>query len=446
MSCLSSCKPTDSRFLWIYEPIRKSVWSANGFATTPEVRGDLIVYASGYPWHNELFAHVVERKTGKPIWSSDFPVQQTMVDGDKVFLVSLSNFADRAPGKERKGKIYAMSLSTGKKIWELETSTNHKEVQILSIGKWLYCLTNQQTVSAVNKETGKIEWQDNGPEFRYKGASSSCIAAGDAIYLEQPDRSILKVDGKTKSIASFASLPRQKYEGKRVLYLDDDDVLIADDGGYAICADFNARSVGKVVRTGSLSSKVAIQDNRVYFGSFLSENGIAQQDLKGKQAESNAEKLASKITGKDKKATATPEATKSSYFSALDLESGSYLWNVKLNSNAVGTPVVIGDKVFVSTEAANGTSSFVALEKESGKTIWQSKFTVPIVGFIVHDLALYANLGNHMKALDCATGKELLDVKIERYSMSGQPVVVGNVVYVAAEDSNLYAISADVSR
>ncbi len=413
------------------------------------------MYTSGYPWHNELYAHAVDRKSGKEIWSTDFPVQQALVHGDKVFLVSLPSFADRSPGHERKGKVYAMSLSTGTKAWDLPTVTSRKDVRLLSTGHWLYCLTNEQTIVAIDMETGQIKWQADGPPFG-PNQSSTVFADGDRIFLEYPDRSIVEIDGLSGTHKKRMMLVHERFEGERVICVDNNDVVVADSGGYAFVAEFALQKVDGPIRTGSLTSRMVISNSVAYFGSMLSEkttddtkkgSGHQKELNKDYKSGSNAQNLVEKLRGTaNNQSLAAPEFAKKFYLSALDLESKRYVWNVVTESKVVGTPIVDGGRVFASTEATNGGGTLLAFDAKSGQTLWRLKTTVPIVGFILQDNVIYANMANRMVAVNAHTGAEIFDVRIEKYSMSEQPVKVGDVVYVAAEDSNLYAISVkDVS-
>src|SRR5262245_37803162 len=93
------------RFLWVCRAPRKMMWSTHGAGKTPVIAGDTILFAAGYPYHDQIFLTAVDKKTGKRKWTCDDAVDQFKLDDQQVVITSLGDFFKREPSQPQQGWI-----------------------------------------------------------------------------------------------------------------------------------------------------------------------------------------------------------------------------------------------------------------------------------------------------------------------------------------------------
>jgi outer membrane protein assembly factor BamB len=140
----------DGRKLWSHNGIPETAGLLGG--ASPAVEGEIVVaaYSSG-----ELFA--LRAENGRALWSDNLAAARTMnavagladirgrpvIDRDRVFAVSHS------------GRMAAISLRTGDRIWEQQIASSHGP---WVIGDYVFVLANDNEVVCLMREDGKVRW------------------------------------------------------------------------------------------------------------------------------------------------------------------------------------------------------------------------------------------------------------------------------------------------
>ncbi len=471
--CNTSCNSMPgNRVLWVCEAPRKMRWSVKGIATTPIIRGDTIIYMGGYAMKDQVFLHAVDARTGKRKWSSKDPISQFLVGSDRVFVLSRPDFFKTNPYMHRTGSLEAISIADGKVLWKAGTQSDFQNPQMLSVGKYIYCLTNKQTLTGVDQDTGKVAWELQQPDFQSNASSSSTIAEGDNIYAEMPDHSIRWMNGKAQRLENTLVLSTAPMLQQH-LSLSNNILLIPASDGTLVIANFAKRSVTDSLPVGVVTGLLQAKDETLFFGSMQDENQLAKQTQKdpgGTKSETNT-KPGSGADTKDgtndssdtkggaangplvnqpdknsppdnniaparEKQEAKPALAP--FMCALNMESKNWIWRTKLAGRQAGLPVIAGDLLLIATSGMD--ESLIALDIKTGKELWKNNCG-PLSGEPVFDRGvIYANGKDQLNAIDSRTGETLWSVKPRQYGPSGSPVIQGDVLYMTADDSNLYAV------
>jgi outer membrane protein assembly factor BamB len=134
------------------------------------------------------------------------------------------------------------------------------------------------------------------------------------------------------------------------------------------------------------------------------------------------------------------------------LPGGESIWQEPETSRSTSAPIVVDGKLIYS-----GSSGIRVREAETGKIIWQAghgnngyQNAIPVVW----DNLLIAN-GEHLRALDMSTGKEVWRVlcaqDVERFKRSrrqtmagsSSPVIAGDLAWFGHDDGSLRAVEKD---
>ncbi|MDZ4833555.1 MAG: PQQ-binding-like beta-propeller repeat protein [Candidatus Melainabacteria bacterium] len=419
---LSSCARQD-RQAWVYKPLRRANWSAKGMAETPVVAGDTVLYISGYPWNNQVYLHAVNKKDGKEIWTSRDDVSDFAVDGNTVYTTSRMNVFKIEPGRTGRGFLRAYSLSDGKKIWEMKSMSDPAGVSIIGVGKYVYC-QGTGSICGVDKEKGLISWVSS-EEIR-PSTIPNVVIEGDTIMTECVDRAIAFVDGATGKTKNRLVLNWCKPSAARALFVNKGVLFIASSDGKSTVAFTEQNKLVGPIETNWLTSGVYLSDRVAYFGS---------------EEEPPVSKAALEAPIKVDK-SAQPDTKSQSYFNALDLESGKYLWRQKLDHRVMSSPA--SSDGFVVCATKNGDSSVLhVFDVASGKIISSTTCSAPVSKPVISNGVTFVNTGTTVSSIDVASGKINWSFKPEENAPAGSPVLDQSMIYVTAEDGNLYAFRND---
>lgn len=119
---------------------------------------------------------------------------------------------------------------------------------------------------------------------------------------------------------------------------------------------------------------------------------------------------------------------------ALDATGGTPLWTTTLAHWLTRPAVLDGDRVLVPTAAGK----VVCLKAGDGSEIWRADVPAPSEATVWRDRIVVAGDDDAVRALDRSTGAELWT--FEALGKVEHPVVIGDTLYAASHDNNLYAL------
>ena len=165
----------DGSELWKNITDYETTTLVGGASPAYEAKMDVIVAAFS---NGELQAF--KASTGTPLWSDmlvshrrnnslstiDTIKANPVIDGDKVFAVGYNSL------------LAAIELRTGTRIWEIELGSTN---QPLVAGNYLYVLTNNFELLAINKHNGKIIWNTSIPKGDDNDNKNGIFAAGPIL-------------------------------------------------------------------------------------------------------------------------------------------------------------------------------------------------------------------------------------------------------------------------
>lgn len=450
---------SNAKLLWKYSAPRRSHWTANGTADEPKVTGDIVIYAGGYPDHNEIFLNAVDFKTGKKIWSSEHSVSKFIISGDSIFYTTLESMTSPQPGKKKKEWIRCADISTGKLIWEQLIETSYGSLQFLSDGSFLYLLVDDAEICAIDKKTGGIAWHHMLRSVSRNAAytPASVAASGDTIFVAMPNHTISVVDGTTgefKSVIRRLRLPAS--EGRRIILPVKDLIVLVDSDGFVSTVNGNTARISTPVATGPLASPPSIDDSSIYLslsGLNLPEKEKVQHQGKvatpGKERDSSTKQEDAPLA-KNKQppqvasGPVPPPAQKYLCAIAVDNVTPDFKWLTEVNST-VSQPPVLSDKMLLAG-TAEPPGEVLAFQKNTGTPIWTYN-SGPVVGRPAIDGdTVFATNKDGLMALDASSGKLLWKYRMDNTTPASGPVISGDIVLLVGRDSNLYAVKLEKSK
>ena len=108
------------------------------------------------------------------------------------------------------GLFVALDLRTGRRLWERDVTSNQTP---WLAGDWLFVLTTEQLLGAVNRADGSVPWVTQLPLYRNQKAKQGPIdwigpvLAGDRLILAGSHREALTVNPLTGAIMSSTRIP-----------------------------------------------------------------------------------------------------------------------------------------------------------------------------------------------------------------------------------------------
>ena len=188
--------------IWKYKTTTEATTLVGGASPAYSSEEDVAVAAFN---NGELRAF--KASTGTPLWSEMLVSPKRtnslaeitavkanpIIDGDKVFAAGHSDV------------LMAINLRTGKKIWEREISTSN---QPWIAGRFMYVLSDNFELIALQKDTGKIVWNKKLP-LPEKSAGLSAIGpvlANNSLIAALSDGHVFAVSPYTGAILGFINV------------------------------------------------------------------------------------------------------------------------------------------------------------------------------------------------------------------------------------------------
>lgn len=125
---------------------------------------------------------------------------------------------------------------------------------------------------------------------------------------------------------------------------------------------------------------------------------------------------------------------------ALDLETGAVIWESKLGGIINESPALAGDMVYVGL--INGL--LMGIDRATGERQWTFRTGGPIFGApTVKDGLVYVGNGNGIfNAVDAITGKKIWDLNVDLWISSSPAISDDGIVVFGARDGNIYFLDA----
>jgi outer membrane protein assembly factor BamB len=212
------------------------LWSHNGIPETaglvgsasPAVEGEAVVvgYSSG-----EIYALTVE--TGRTLWSDSLATA-----GATGAVAALADIRGR-PVIDR-GRVYAIShggrmaaidLRTGDRIWELDIGSTHGP---WVAGDFVYVMSNDNTLVCLTRDDGKVRWLRQLPSYQDEKKKEGPIVwtgpilGGDRLI-------VLSSNGEALSVSPYTGEPMGHQQVPGNVYVDPviagDTLYISTDNG-----------------------------------------------------------------------------------------------------------------------------------------------------------------------------------------------------------------------
>lgn len=217
----------DGDELWKHVTDYETTTLVGGASPAYDTKMDVIVAAFS---NGELRAF--KASTGTPLWGDmlvtnrrtnslstiDAIKANPVIDGNMVFAIGYNSL------------LVAIDLRTGTRIWEKEMgSTNQPWIA----GDYLYVLTNDFDILAINKQNGKIIWNTNIPKGDNKNGvfASGPVLVDNRLLVTTSNGYIFAISPYTGEIVSYVSadegieLPPVVADGTTVFTTNDAEML-----------------------------------------------------------------------------------------------------------------------------------------------------------------------------------------------------------------------------
>jgi outer membrane protein assembly factor BamB len=195
----------DGHLLWTHSGIPETAGLLG--AASPAVDGDIVVvpYSSG-----EIFA--LRTENGRPLWTDNLATARPLgalstladirgrpvIDRDRVFALSHS------------GRMVAIDLRTGDRVWEQEIGGTHGA---WVAGDYLYVLADDVNLMCLQRADGRVRWSHDLPRYQDEKKKSDPmrwagpVLAGDKLIVVASNGDALAVSPYTGATVGQFSLP-----------------------------------------------------------------------------------------------------------------------------------------------------------------------------------------------------------------------------------------------
>jgi len=306
--------------------------------TPPTFAGDLVVYgAEGYQLVAldrtngiERFRVELDRLREFAFGSEIDPIQFPLLVEGKIYVATHG----KATSGDASGKLYAVDLKTGKKLWGLEMESGatmspilHEDLLIVGCGKWVY---------GVKAADGSLAWRT---PIGNRGVIQLGLMAQGRIYVQTGFNDLHALEGRTGTGVWTIHLPPDSFvqgEGNRLYYVH----VRSLDIGWAVGLDAND---GKQVWT----TKLGFGGGGFWMGRWT-QDGIAflsrKDDLVG-----------------------------------LDLANGKINWRITIPETVKGVPIPVGGHLLVAAKSW-GKTILHAIKQSDGTDAWSYKLNESLGG------------------------------------------------------------------
>ncbi len=219
--------------------------------------------------------------------------------------------------------------------------------------------------------------------------------------------------------------------------IKDDRIYIGDIDGFFYCLDKNGELVWKHQADAEINSSANFYGADVLFGS--QDTKLYSLDTKtGKVswAHETADQVRCGVTIVDNRAFV---AGCDGGLHIIELDKGTELSSVDIQSPTGCTPAVMGDAVFVGTE----TAGFFAIDWKNSKVKWKVDVegNVPIRSCpaVTEGCVVFGSQDRTVRSIDPESGKLNWSTTLKN-KIDSSPVIVGERVFVGSTDGRFYAL------
>ena len=323
-------------------------------------------------------------------------------------------------------------------IWQIDVARMVKFPPVYFENS-IYVATNDATISAIEKFTGKQLWRTEvGGEI-----STSLVADDKAVYVSTQklvaianDARVERVDGSLRCLGASSGLTQWFKDfslslvgnlagGKAHLFsFDAGNTLFAFDktnGNTAWSLQFDTK----------FATDIITQNDLLIIGS---ENNIlyALDQQTGKTVWKKIINGASKINNIASDARRVYVSTQDGRLSALDLSTGTSIWRKKY-SGAIKSLLTTDNRIIVAT--ANNV--IYCLESSRGRRVWKRELPGRIAGSpaITRDAILIANVtGEDCVVLRISNGRIINTISVgSNFGLILQPIIAEETVVISTE-------------
>lgn len=311
---------------------------------------------------------------------------------------------------DNQGRLHAQDAATGKRLWITALDNRISSAPAIH-GDWVYVVTQEGKVVALNKRDGALQWQVH--------------------------------------VSSEALVPPQFADGILVVYCVDGKVfgLNASDGAERWHHD---SEVPAITLRGNATPTISA-DGRVLVG--LSEGELTALDLWTGQSRWNVSVAtprgrseldrmvdvdASPVIAGDVVYTAAYQGQ----VAAFQLETGRVLWSTEM-STAKDIAVADG-QVYVADEE----SVLYALDAQSGRILWKQdalKWRYVTAPVFYKSYIVVGDLEGYLHWLDARSGKLVHRVSSDNFNFDAKPIVVGDRLYAMSRAGIIDVLQLDVA-
>lgn len=356
--------------------------------------------------------------------SSSLDSNGALLQGNVKSILTDNGIMDSSPAivngvlyvGSRNGKLTAVNISTGDKLWEFQAGSWIQSSPVIA-DNVVYFGSNDGNMYAVDAKTGAKLWAF---ATKYPIKSTAAVADG-RVYFGCDDYSVYALDART---------------GKQIWRVRVDDtvgsspavangiVYVGSIDGYLYAIDARTGKVRlKFPAKRAIVASPVVSGDTVYCnttsGGIFALNGLARNWLWEEKIRTNWQIL--HLYG---------------VLPAPPLPSG-YLWSLNITGNTNSSPSLEGNNLYLGVGdkivCVNLTS-----EKESWEFTADGLFTsMPVV---VNNTVYAANEDGHLYVLNASNGEKIKDIAVGGKIVSS-PAVFNNTVYISSEDGNLYAVN-----
>lgn len=398
---------------WVYEAPRDIPWSGYGGSTTPVDAGEYIIYTGGYFWQNQVYMYVVNKKTGKLVWKNDDSTYQFKIAKDKVVISTRESIHRKGPGKSRLSKIICYELDSGKKLWEQKVSISGNEPNIIAAQTFVYVWIPGKELTCLDLKTGSIEWRRFKNLENTRMANATVTADGDKLYLAEPDKVVILIDGtkgKFEKAYSIKGLAPKSYFPK--LQLTEDNLFLFGSTGFLTIIDLKNNNISLNRPMGIIKERISLENGKLYY---------TKRTNKNRHDEDEEYSLC-----------------------CFDLDNRKSIWSKKLAEGHFSACLLGNDLLYLGDRKTD--ENFFAINKETGKLTWEKKIG-PISGDPVYkDGIVYVCGKEYFFALDSKSGNEVWKMKPKQYVPTASPLITNDSIYFVGKDAYLYSFEPAKSK
>ncbi len=340
------------------------------------------------------------------------------------------------------------------RYWKFEAGSPVRSTPLV-VGNALYFGTTGGDFFSLDKKSGSVKWK------RHHGSPiNSCAAyANGRIFFSDNRQTVTALNALNgQQVWTFSMGPKIEYPWRFDYYysspvLYKENLIIgADDGYLYVLNQLNGKLVWKFNAQAVIRATPTVYHDRIYFGDV---NGkFHSLDFKtGTEVwifKTVGDTLKNEEWGFDRKAilsTAVANKEKllfgcrAGFLYCVNASDGSLVWRMDHKISWVISTPAVKDSIVVT-----GTSDgrFVqAIQAETGKELW--KFRTPQVVWssplIVGEVVYAADFDGQLYCLDLKTGKRISQLWTGDKIMSS-PVYDDHILYIGSDDGNLYALKS----